>query len=80
MSFNPIQAMSLMMNNGKGFNPMHFMMNQLASNPMFKQAQQMAQGKSVDELKATCENICRQKGIDFEQAWAQFQSQFPGVK
>lgn len=63
-----------------GFNPMALMMHQLQSNPMFNQAQQMAAGKSKEELIKTCENICRQKGIDFNAALNQFQSQFPGLK
>lgn len=55
-------------------------MSQLQNNPMFCQAQQMAQGKTPDQLKQTCINLCRSKGIDFDQAWNQFQSQFPGLK
>lgn len=80
MNFNPMQMMSLLMNGGKNLNPMSLMMNQMNSNPMFRQAQQMAQGKSPEELKKTCENLCKQRGINFDDAWAQFQSQFPGLK
>lgn len=68
---NPFQMMGAMMN------PMSFMAKQFGANPMFRQAQQMAQGKSPEEIKKTCMNLCRQRGIDFDQAWAQFQSQFP---
>lgn len=60
------------------------MMGKFQGNPMFQQAQQMAQGKSPEQLKQTCMNICKNKGIDFEQAWSQFQTQFqsqiPGLK
>jgi hypothetical protein len=60
------------------------MVNQLfakfGSNPLFQQAQQMAQGKSPDQIKQTCINICNSKGLNFDQAWQQFQSQFPGLK
>lgn len=80
MSFNPMQMMGILMNDGKGLNPMNLMMSQLNANPMFRQAQQMAQGKSPEELKQTCENLCKQRGISFDNAWAQFQSQFPGLK
>ena len=79
MAFNPIQMMQAMMG-GKGMNPMQMMMNQLNGNPLFQQAQNMAQGKSPEQLKQTCENLCRQKGVDFNAAWNQFQSQFPGMK
>lgn len=67
MAFNPMQMMQMMM-------------NQLNGNPFFQQAQNMAQGKSPEQLKQTCENLCRQKGVDFNAAWNQFQSQFPGMK
>lgn len=79
MALNPMQMMQMMMG-GKGVNPMQMMMNQLNGNPLFQQAQNMAQGKSPEQLKQTCENICRQKGVDFNAAWNQFQSQFPGMK
>lgn len=79
MAFNPMQMMQMMMG-GKGVNPMQMMMNQLNGNPLFQQAQNMAQGKSPEQLKQTCENLCRQKGVDFNAAWNQFQSQFPGMK
>ena len=59
---------------------MNQMMAQFQNNPMFQQAVQMAQGKSEAEIKQTCINICRNKGIDFDHAFNQFQSQFTGVK
>lgn len=80
MNFNTMQMIGMLMNGSKGLNPMNFMMGQLNTNPMFRQAQQMAEGKSLEELKRTCENLCKQRGINFDDAWAQFQSQFPGLK
>lgn len=80
MNFNPMQVMGMFMNGGKGMNPMSFLMSQMNNNPMFRQAQQMAHGKSPAELRQTCENICKQKGINFDDALSQFQSQFPGLK
>lgn len=80
MGFNPMQMLGALSSMSKGFNPMNLMMNQLNANPMFRQAQQMAEGKSPEELKQTCENLCKQRGINFDDAWAQFQSQFPGLK
>ena len=56
------------------------MMTQLQGNPVFQQAQQMAQGKTPEQLKQTCINLCRSRGLDFNQAWNQFQTQFPGLK
>lgn len=68
------------MMNQMGRMMMNNMMSQLQSNPMFQQAQQMAQGKTPEQLRQTCMNLCRSKGLDFDQAWNQFQSQFPGMK
>lgn len=47
----------------------------LKSNPLFNRAQQMAQGKSEQELKQIASNLCQQRGIDLEQAFNQFQDQ-----
>lgn len=68
------------MMNQMGRMMMNNMMSQLQSNPMFQQAQHMAQGKTPEQLRQTCMNLCRSKGLDFDQAWNQFQSQFPGMK
>lgn len=43
------------------------------SNPLFQRAQQMAQGKSEQQLEQTAENLCKQRGIDMQQALKQFQ-------
>ena len=52
------------------------MVNQmLRSNPLFQRAQQMAQGKSENELKQVANNLCKQKGISLEDAYNQFQNQ-----
>lgn len=61
-------------------NPMNIVASQLRGNPLFVQAQNMARGKTDTELKATCENLCKQMGIDLGAAMSQFQSQFPGLK
>ena len=79
MNFNPMQMIGTMMS-GKLPNPKSMVLNQLNSNPLFQQAQNMARGKSPEELKQTCQNICNQKGINFDKAWNQFQSQMPGLK
>lgn len=43
------------------------------SNPLYQRAQQMAQGKNEQQLEQTAENLCRQRGIDMQQALKQFQ-------
>lgn len=60
---------------------MQQMVNQmLRSNPLFQRAQQMAQGKSEEELKQIANNLCKQRGIDLNEAYAQFEKQFSGMK
>lgn len=54
-------------------------MNNLTSNPMFQMAMAMGKGKNPQELKQIAENICKEKGIDLEEAYQAFQQQFKGV-
>lgn len=76
MNINPMQMLGMF--TGKT-NPMQMLMNQMGSNPLFKQAQQMSQGKTPEQLEQTCRNLCKQRGIDYDSAMSQFQSQF-GLK
>lgn len=49
------------------------------NNPMFQRAQQMVQGKSEKELEQVANNLCKQRGINIEQAleqYKQFRKQF----
>lgn len=56
------------------------MVNQmLRSNPLFQRAMQMAHGKSEEELKQIANNLCKQRGIDLNEAYAQFEKQFSGM-
>lgn len=48
------------------------MNNNIYSNPLYQRAQQMAQGKNEQQLEQTAENLCRQRGIDMQQALKQF--------
>lgn len=56
------------------------MVNQmLRSSPLFQRAMQMAQGKSEEELKQIANNLCKQMGINIDEAYAQFEKQFSGI-
>ena len=57
------------------------MINQqsLISNPLYQRAQEMAKGKNENELREIALNICKEKGIDFNNAFQQFQLQFKGI-
>lgn len=48
-------------------------------NPLYKRAEQMAQGKSEDELKQVAVNLCQQRGINIDEAYKQFQSFMGGM-
>ena len=63
------------MNPNQMMNPMAMLQN-LNSNPLFQQAQRMAQGKSEAEIIQIARNICREKGINFDEAYSIFQSQY----
>ena len=71
--FNPLQMMGML--SGKS-NPQQMMSQimtqQLQSNPLFQRAQQMAQGKSPQELEQVARNLCQQRGIDLDSAMSQF--------
>lgn len=57
-------------------NPMEMMINQMfGNNPMFQRAKQMASGKNEQEIKQIAMNLCKQRGIDINEAYKQFQTQ-----
>lgn len=74
--FNPMQMLNMMSmkSNPQAFQNM--MSQQLQSNPLFRRAQQMADGKSPEEIQQICKNLCQQRGIDLDQAIDQFKNQF----
>ena len=66
MLFNPQQAVqNLVMEKANCQN-----------NPLFQRAQQMADGKNEDQLEQTARNLCKQRGIDFDTAFAEFKRQY----
>lgn len=69
--FNPQQMMRMM-----GTNPNQMIQNMMSQNPLFQRAVQMCKGKSEAELMQTAENICKEKGINMEQAKQAFNTMF----
>ena len=51
----------------------------MQNNPLFKRAEEMAQGKTNEELEKVARNLCKQRGIDIEQAYKQFQALMGGM-
>ncbi len=71
--FNPMQMMGMLSGKSNPQQMMSQMMTQqLQSNPLFQRAQQMAQGKSPQELEQVARNLCQQRGIDLDSAMSQF--------
>lgn len=51
-------------------------LNQLMNfNPVFVQAMKMAQGKNSQELEQIARNICKERGLDYDQMFSQFKQQ-----
>lgn len=57
-------------------NQMPQFLNQMTSSPLFKRAQEMAQGKSPAELEQIARNICAQRGVSFDDALKEFKKLF----
>ena len=64
-------------------NPMQLMLNkminspQVQQNPMAKNAVNMLQNGDSDGLRKMAENLCHEKGIDFDKEFSKFKNQFP---
>ena len=43
-----------------------------SSSPLYQRAQEMANGKSTEELEQVAKNLCEQKGISFDDAYKAF--------
>lgn len=71
--FNPMQMMGMFNGRSNPQQMMSQMMNQqLQNNPLFQRAQEMARGKSTQELEQVARNLCQQRGIDLDSAMNQF--------
>lgn len=65
-----------MLSAGKPQNLMNQMLQQCQNSPTFQRAQQMAAGKSPQEIRQIANNLCNQRGIDINSAIEQFKRQF----
>lgn len=71
--FNPMQMVGMLNERSNPNQMMTQMMNQqLSGNPLFQRAQEMARGKSPQELEQVARNLCQQRGIDLDSAMNQF--------
>ena len=72
MNINPIQLLNMIRN---GQNPQQIMMNILQgnNNPIIQNAMNLAQNGNVAALQMIARNLAQQRGLDFDQAFANFQ-------
>lgn len=61
---NPLQLMQMLQSG----NPMQILSNLAAQNPALKQMLPSIQGKNSQQLRQMAENMCRERGMTFEQA------------
>jgi hypothetical protein len=55
---------------------LQMLLSQFGNNPLFNRAQQMASGKTPQELERVARNLCEQRGINYDDAMKAFQQQF----
>ena len=75
---NPMQIMQMF----RGGNPQQFIQqimgnSQIMGNPMAKNVIDMAQKGDFQGIEQFGRNIAKEKGIDFDKAFADFKKQFP---
>lgn len=78
MNVNPMQLLQMMKN---GMNPqqlvMSFLQQQPSNNPIIQNAVNLAQGGNSSALQMVARNLASQKGINFDQAFSDFQNNLP---
>lgn len=73
MNVNPLQLIQLIKN---GQNPQQLLMTimQQNNNPILQNAIGMAQNNNYSGLEMLARNIARQRGIDYDKAFAEFKN------
>lgn len=64
MPMNPIQVIQMLQ---RGANPNQLMMQLAQNNPAVRQAMQMVNGKTPDQIRDMAQQIAKQRGIDLDQ-------------
>lgn len=64
MPMNPLQAIQALQ---KGANPNQLMMQLAQNNPAVRQAMQMVNGKTPDQIRDMAQQMARQRGVDLNQ-------------
>ena len=64
MPMNPLQVIQALQ---KGANPNQLMMQLAQNNPAVRQAMQMVNGKTPDQIRDMAQQVARQRGVDLNQ-------------
>lgn len=64
MMNNPVASLISMMKTGR--NPMALLQTMARNDPVVAQVMQMTQGKSPDQLRKMCENMCAEHGTTLD--------------
>ena len=75
MNFNPMQIMNIMKNKSPQETIISIIGNQ---NPIINNLMKLAKSGNKSEIEDIARNMCKEKGIDFDQALAQFKKQMNG--
>ena len=74
---NPLQLIGMIKNGG---NPQQLMMNMLqnmgGNNPMVGNVLKMAQNGDTKKLETFARNVCKEKGVSFDEEFAKFRQQY----
>lgn len=73
---NPMQLIGMLKNSG---NPKAMLSQMAQQNPAIKRAMEMTNGKNPQDVTTIAKNLCKQQGVDYEQAMSQFKQQFGGT-
>lgn len=64
MPMNPMQVIQMLQ---RGANPNQLMMQLAQNNPAVRQAMQMVNGKTPDQIRDMAQQMAKQRGIDLDQ-------------
>ena len=74
MMMTPMQMIQMLQSSG---NPMQAMMNMANQNPMLRNAIQMMNGKTPQQMEQTVRQIAQQRGVDLDQLARQMGVRLP---
>ena len=74
MPMNPMQVIQMLQ---RGANPNQLMMQLAQNNPAIRQAMQLVNGKTPDQIRDIAQQMAKQRGIDLNQLTQQLGIRLP---